>query len=505
MSCTDALGLFENLPKIRHILETLCDVGLGYVALGQSAATLSGGEAQRVKLASELARPDTGSTLYLLDEPTTGLHFADIIKLLHVLHRLVDLGNTVIVIEHNLDVIKQVDWIIDLGPEAGAQGGHLVTTGTPEDITGKKVGKRKQKTEPVSHTALALAPVLAAGPTFKRKPFDYITASEGRSRDIEIDDLGSEVNMPWEVDGRMWHTKTCLSRSGNKCHWDGRILEAVEKRIHDIGQFSPTRWNNRTIVEISAMKKSDGWFFHAITGEPWLLKLKFRTAKKTFQRDALIADLGLKPLNDLPDVEAYGRSPRAKCKNLRGPWQEVQINAHSWEEVNTPSFWAFVEKAVAGFRKHCDRLHQSPDDVMPWKVLGRKWHLARKGFPPGKRPLWPAELLEELLESLGDLCPEGQFLWNHQQLIHLMVPEQPEPWATCYTKRLAGVDLVLHGPHGAFATGRIANLGAQRVIVSDSDNCDQVKLRFISTEDLGRGDLESFLTQHLQRVRNGNM
>lgn len=134
MTCGDAVVLFENIPKIRRILQTLCDVGLDYLTLGQPAPTLSGGEAQRVKLASELSRPDTGRTLYLLDEPTTGLHFDDLAKLLEVLQRLVDLGNTVVVIEHNLDVIKQADWIIDMGPEAGEGGGRVVFAGTPEGL-----------------------------------------------------------------------------------------------------------------------------------------------------------------------------------------------------------------------------------------------------------------------------------------------------------------------------------------------------------------------------------
>ena len=120
MRVSEALELFGNIPKIRRVLQTLADVGLDYLSLGQAAPTLSGGEAQRVKLAAELARPSTGRTLYILDEPTTGLHFDDIRKLLEVLNRLVDLGNTVIVVEHNLDVIKTADWIIDLGPEAGA-------------------------------------------------------------------------------------------------------------------------------------------------------------------------------------------------------------------------------------------------------------------------------------------------------------------------------------------------------------------------------------------------
>jgi excinuclease ABC subunit A len=136
MDVAEALDFFGNVPKVQRILETLADVGLGYVKLGQSATTLSGGEAQRVKLAKELARVATGDTVYILDEPTTGLHFADIQKLLDVLHRLTDAGNTVIVIEHNLDVIKTADWLVDLGPEGGDGGGRIVAEGPPETVAG---------------------------------------------------------------------------------------------------------------------------------------------------------------------------------------------------------------------------------------------------------------------------------------------------------------------------------------------------------------------------------
>jgi len=134
MDVQEALTFFENHPKIRRILQTLHDVGLDYIKLGQSALTLSGGEAQRVKLAKELSRAATGKTVYILDEPTTGLHFADIQRLLDVLHRLTDAGNTVIVIEHNLDVIRTADWLIDLGPEGGEKGGFIVAEGTPEEV-----------------------------------------------------------------------------------------------------------------------------------------------------------------------------------------------------------------------------------------------------------------------------------------------------------------------------------------------------------------------------------
>ena len=131
----DAFPILENIPQIKQKLQTLLDVGLGYVQVGQSSTTLSGGEAQRIKLAKELSKRATGKTIYILDEPTTGLHFADVHKLLEVLQRLVDVGNTVIVIEHNLDVIKSADYVIDLGPEGGSGGGRVVATGTPEEVS----------------------------------------------------------------------------------------------------------------------------------------------------------------------------------------------------------------------------------------------------------------------------------------------------------------------------------------------------------------------------------
>ena len=138
MTVEDASEFFRNVPVVARKLQTLTDVGLTYIRLGQNATTLSGGEAQRVKLAKELSKRDTGNTLYILDEPTTGLHFHDIELLLGVLHRLRDHGNTVVVIEHNLDVIKTADWIIDLGPEGGDGGGRIIAQGTPENVAATK-------------------------------------------------------------------------------------------------------------------------------------------------------------------------------------------------------------------------------------------------------------------------------------------------------------------------------------------------------------------------------
>ncbi|HVA48961.1 MAG TPA: excinuclease ABC subunit UvrA [Pirellulales bacterium] len=551
MPCGRAARLFENIPKVRHVLETLCDVGLDYIRLGQAAPTLSGGEAQRVKLAAELSRPDTGQTLYLLDEPTTGLHFDDLAKLLDVLNRLVDLGNTVVVIEHNLDVIKTADWVIDLGPEAGDGGGHIVAAGTPEDIVAhakrtkkavagaepgqlspggakRRRGQAMPRSAPTgaspgpnaeiiaassqarlcpshlyrSYTGEMLAPVLAAGPHVERRPHDFAAREEKRPEDLDITEVGKEAQMPWERDGRRWHTQDRVGRSGLPCRWEGKILAAVVDRIHELGEFSPTNWNARTIVEICASRKTDGWFLHAITGEEWLLKLKFRVAKRTFQREDLVSQLDLKPLNEMHHLPVYGSEPRVKCKQLRGPWQEVQLAVHAYEEIDRPAFWQFLERAVEGFRAFTERVQQQPEDVMPWKVLGRKWHLSRKGFPPGKKVSWETEVLEELCELLAETAPEGQFLWNNQQVVHLFINGPGEPWATIHTKKPAALDLVLTGPKNRFALGRMASLGADRELVTDRPDKDVVKLKFRLTEEVSADELAEFLREHLAAVTN---
>ena len=514
MPCGRAVRLFEEIPKIRRILQTLCDVGLDYLTLGQPAPTLSGGEAQRVKLAAELARPDTGQTLFLLDEPTTGLHFDDLAKLLDVLNRLVDLGNTVVVIEHNLDVIKTADWIIDMGPEAGEGGGYLVAAGTPEQIVeharGEGRGARGEVTEETTKTSMrsytgeALAPMLEAGPHVVRVPHDFTAAVAERPGDVDISDVGRNAKMPWEADGRRWHTQECVSRTGQRCRWDGQILARVVDKIHELGAFSPTDWNNRSVVEISALKKSEGWFFHAITLEQWLLKLKFRVARNTFQRDDLVNRLWLKPLNEIAELPVYGNGPRVQCKSLRGPWQEVQLHVHAMEEIDRPEFWKFLEQAVAGFNRFTDRVQQRPEDVMPWKVLGQKWHFARKGFPPGKKLQWEVEVLEELCETLAAAAPGGQFLWNNQQVVHMLVRAQKEPWATVHTKRLESVDLQLTGPKNRFPLGRLTELGGDRNLDTTPAGFDRIHICFRTLADLASGDLPAMLREHFAAVTAAN-
>lgn len=201
MTIEDATEFFRNIPKIHRKLQTLMDVGLGYMNMGQPATTLSGGEAQRVKLASELYRRSTGRTFYILDEPTTGLHMDDVDRLLQVLHRLVDSGESVLVIEHSLDVIKTADYLIDLGPEGGSGGGMIVATGTPEQVvkvegsyTGKYLGPvlerdRKRTEEAIARAEAsgAAAEVGAAGEQMlaAESRGEYVTAPAPKKRGTE--------------------------------------------------------------------------------------------------------------------------------------------------------------------------------------------------------------------------------------------------------------------------------------------------------------------------------
>lgn len=501
LTCSEAQKLFQDIPKVERILRTLCDVGLDYLTLGQSAPTLSGGEAQRVKLASELARPDTGKTLYLLDEPTTGLHFEDLRKLLDVLQRLVDLGNTVVVIEHNLDLIKTADWIIDIGPEAGEGGGRIVSEGTPEAVVDKIRRKGKRTETLICHTALALDPVLKAGPLEERRIYGEESHANLRNDDLSgLGDFGKDTKMPWETDGPAWHTEQRIGRNGEPCRWDGRILAEVVERVQSLGDFAETNWNSRSVVEITGRQAKLGWFLHAITGETWLLKLKFRVKRNTFKRDELLQRIPLRTLNEMDALPIYGNEPRTRVHTLRGPWQEVEMRLHAWEEVDHPEFWRFIEQAVAGYRSLEEKTAENPEALMPWKKLGRIWHFSRKGFPPGRRIHWEPDVLEELCDMLQEHAPEGQFLWNNQQVVHMFLKGKPEPWASIYTKRPSDVDLVLTGPKGKISLGRVAQLGRERDLDAMNNRRDFVKLKFRTRDDLQRGDLHTFVGEHLQAV-----
>ena len=362
LSVVEALDLFANVPKVRRMLQTLADVGLDYLQLGQPAPTLSGGEAQRVKLAAELGKPQTGRTFYILDEPTTGLHFDDIRKLLEVVHRLVDLGNSVLVIEHNLDVIKSADFVIDLGPEAGAAGGRVVALGTPEELVSGAALAAARPCNPrgcgplVSHTAAALDAVLAAGPREHRPRYDprAHARAELQVERQRFGDIGKGTRMPWQVDGRHWHLRQRTNRDGQPRRWQPEALEYVVDLAQRIGRgrFAPTNWNNRASVEITA-PDARVWFLHALTGGEWLLELCFRVPRGTFDWRKLDAELGLLTLDERDDLETYGDWARVDVRRRRDGCDAVVVYVYDRAEIDTPAFRRFVKRAAAAYFKGC--------------------------------------------------------------------------------------------------------------------------------------------------------
>ncbi|HEY7314633.1 MAG TPA: excinuclease ABC subunit UvrA [Gemmataceae bacterium] len=492
MRVHEALELFGNLPKIRRVLQTLADVGLDYLSLGQAAPTLSGGEAQRVKLAAELARPSTGRTLYILDEPTTGLHFDDIHKLLEVLNRLVDLGNTVIVVEHNLDVIKTADWIIDLGPEAGPAGGRIVVEGTPEEVA---------KAVAVSHTAAALAPVLKAGPHVERPRFDPNAAEAPKADDIELETVGKDAAMPWQTDGRRWHTVERVTTEGNLCRWEGHILDWIDERVHELGEFSDTDWNQRSIIEIAAPVRTQGWFLHAMTGQEWLLRLVFRVEKNRFKDADLVRRLGIRPLNETPGLEVYGSDQRVWTTAHKGPWQSVTVLVHRLSEVDTPAFREFLAEAATSFHKNLKRLRTKPEDVMPWKINGERWHLGEKGFPPGKKVRWDRALLTRLLQLVREVEPEVEVRWDARDAITLRVPGVSRAWAQWRTKKAIALECHFLGKKGQFNLSQIEDIGVSPNLGTQRKEGDVLYLHFQKMDQEQSARLKELLAEHLRGFR----
>ena len=512
MSISKALELFSNVPKIRAPLATLDAIGLGYLTLGQSAPTLSGGEAQRIKLAAELCKPNRGRTLYLLDEPTTGLHFDDIVKLLSVLNSLVEQGNTVVVIEHNLDVIKTADWVIDLGPEAGSGGGQIVVQGTPEDVVAyaavggfvpnpQPSGGSKQNDPDLgqiglhlrSWTGELLAPVLAASTRGTIETFDAAEVAAKKIGDVSIEELGKSAKLPWEVDGRKWHTQDRIAHTGKPCRWEGQALQLVIDLLDKEKALAPTNWNDRATIEVRA-DQGLGWFLHARSGGEWLLVLCFRVKKNEFTTEALDASLGLKPLDEMNDVEAYGREPRVKVRDLKTAWQEVTIKVWQKSEIDTPEFRQFIKQALKSYMSLSKAEAVNPEDLMPWKVLGRKWHLMKKGVPAIGRGVWDIKIVERLLPILESHFEKCDVDYGIRSKINWTRSKGGKSAAELHTKRSDGVDLILYFPTGQVTIGAIAVIGDSQDIQPTRDGHDAVRIRFTKPEQLGTTDLIKLIT-----------
>jgi len=479
---SEALALFASVPKLRRMLQTLDDVGLGYLQLGQPAPTLSGGEAQRVKLAAELGRPATGKTLYILDEPTTGLHFEDLRKLLVVLHRLVDLGNGVVCIEHNLDVIKNADWLLDLGPEAGHAGGHLVAACTPEELLGV----------PESHTGRALAPILAAGPYVERVPFDPEAQAEidaDLEKPLRLDDAGVDARLPWKSDGRRWHLETHLDHQGKRASWDPQVLAWIIDTLEGIDGFAPADWGSPSTVEVRARAAAQ-WFLHARTRGSSLLDLSFRVPAGAFNAPDLTRRLGIKPLDQRNDLPIYGKGERINLRNAGGGWSDLRLQLHDAKDLNRPAFRSFLKRAAAAYFAANASAKADPLSSEPWKVNPRQWHLSQRGIHHRHTLVrWKPALLPGVIGRFSKLIPALTVDWSRKVAVCLQLDRKPI--ASIVTNQPDGLRLHLMVARGAVTPTQVDRLGDEPKLrtvngydevyfwLRSLDQVDAVQLRYV--------------------------
>ncbi len=491
MRVSEALRHFANVPRIRRMLQTLEDVGLGYVQLGQAAPTLSGGEAQRVKLAAELGRPSTGKTLYILDEPTTGLHFDDLRKLLNVLHRFCDMGNTVVCIEHNLDVIKTADWVIDLGPEGGQGGGDVVAEGTPEKVAA----------HPGSHTGRILAELLDREPRARREAFDPARAEVLEALSIEDKEVG-DACMPWEVDGRRWHTRERVGRHGEKVRWEGEALEWLIDQIEAAGRrrLAPTNYNSRSTVEIKMPGSTTPWFFHARTAGAWLLDADFRVPARAFTAAEVRRLVPLRPLDDCDELPIYGREPRVTVRHSGRLTDDIRVLIHRKREIATPGCRTFIKRAMQAYQRLVRKMAEDVETRQPWKVNGRQWHLSQQMISKGRQKLWPGSLIVEMLGRLKRIEPAITEDWTRKVMVVLSHPAVPGIWARLVTNHAHAMRVEIRCGRGQFTPALVERLGLD-VAIRDLPNEQKVTFWLQKSSQCDHGQLENLVRESIALLK----
>ena len=341
-----------------------------------------------------------------------------------------------------------------------------------------------------------LKAVLSTGETSQREVFELEAISRKRDGDLDLAQFGREAKMPWQTDGRRWHTVDRVGHNGQPCRWEGEALARLVDEIETRDAFRSADWNNRSVVEIAARDKQHGWFLHALTGDEWLLTLKFRVRRNTFKQDHLSSRLALKSLDDIDELPIYGRSGRVRVRNLKGPWQEVTVSVHWQREIDTSEFRSFLNEACESFRRKAEQTKLNPADLMPWKVLGRKWHLSRKGFPSSKRVLWNVDTLDTLLNQLLAVLDIPAIDWANKQVIHFRREGDQTTWASVHTKRRGGIDLTLFADSGKIALGKIANFGEQSEINLLANGQDAIKIRFTKANQVKSREWRQFLSEH---------
>ena len=494
MRVHEALELFANIPKIRRVLQTLADVGLDYLSLGQAAPTLSGGEAQRVKLAAELARPSTGRTLYILDEPTTGLHFDDIRKLLDVLNRLVDLGNTVIVVEHNLDVIKTADWVIDLGPEAGDGGGRVVAAG--------HAGSRSRQPRPARTPAPSSPPVLAAGPHVERPRYDPHAAAAPRRK----------ATWPWRRSAGRGHAVAdrrpplahgrARHQRGKPCRWEGAHprLDRRARSTSSAPSATPTG-TSAASSRSPAPKRSAGLVpaRHDRTGMAAAAGLPRR--QERLQAGATWSQrLGIRPLNETPGLEVYGNDdarlddePQGAVAVGDGPGPPPERDRHAGLPRVPERGGRVVPRQPEAAADQAGRRDA---------VEGQRRALApgRKGLPAGQEgAAGTARCCRACWRWCARWSRAARSTGTPATPSRCACRASSRGWAQWRTKDADGLDCRFLGKKGQFNLSRVEGVGAAPASIdANRDDGDVLRLVFQHLEPSQAAKLKELLAEHLR-------
>jgi excinuclease ABC subunit A len=232
----------------------------------------------------------------------------------------------------------------------------------------------------------------------------------------------------------------------------------------------------------------------------WLVRLVFRVARNTFKQDELNRSLGIPILDDTSGVEIYGREPRVHVANRKGPWQEVWMLVHRYSEIDTPAFRAFLERAVGSFHDNLNRMNTRPEDVMPWKVNGERWHLSEKGFPPGRKMRWDRAILPQVLDLVRGVEPKVEIAWDNRVTITFRVPGATRAWAQFRTKDCEGLDCRFLGKKGQFNLSRIEKFGISPALKNHREG-EMLHLVFQHDHHLHGNALRELLREHLQGFR----
>ena len=274
------------------------------------------------------------------------------------------------------------------------------------------------------------------------------------------------------------------------------MLEAIVDRLDATEEFAPTNWAERSTVEVTGKTKAGGWFLHALTGDEWMLTLKFRVGKNTFDEQSLSRDLDLADVNDLDEIPVYNRQPRVRIRPAaNGPFEDVTVVLLKPADMETPEFERFFAKAQKSFLERSDPEKLDLDDLTPWKKLGRKWHLMRKGFLAG-RVEWDVAVLEQLIALVEELLPDAKVDWTQKVLVNFAVDKRPV--VTIVTKRPAGVDFNLFVPTGTVQLGQIASLGTEPEVAPHKDGVDVVRLRFTKKDQVQNATFKAFLASQVR-------